>query len=211
MRAITIILLGLSFIPTSCNDAIDDSIDLNSNPIITQLDALPSELPDDLEIAALLYMKEEEKLARDVYDFLFSQFSLRVFDNISSSEQNHMNTIDALISKYQLDDPSVEIPGEFVNSDLQALYNDLILSGSSGIEEALQVGAAIEEIDIMDLRRELDSNVDNQDIILVFENLMKGSRNHLRSFVKNLDNRNLTYYPQFLSQEEYNAIINSSM
>jgi len=77
--------------------------------------------------------------------------------------------------------------------------------------EALKVGAAIEEIDIRDLENELNNNVDNEDIELLYENLEKGSRNHLRAFVRNLNNRGVTYIPQYLSVEEYQEIINGDM
>jgi hypothetical protein len=211
MKALSIIPLALLLITASCNESSEDEISINANPINLQIDALPVEALNEQENAALLFMKEEEKLARDVYDFLYKTYSIRVFDNISDSEQSHMDAVGSLIIKYSLDDPTGDdIPGKFVNTDLQALYDELVQTGSLGINEALSVGAAIEEIDIIDLQRELETNVDNQDITLVFENLMKGSRNHLRSFVKNLGNRNIIYQPQYLSQEEFDAIINST-
>ncbi len=71
---------------------------------------------------------------------------------------------------------------------------------------ALQVGAAIEEIDLVDIEAAL-LNIDNQDIRMVYDNLAKGSRNHLRSFVKNLEQQNVVYVPQYLSVTAYNAIV----
>ncbi len=87
----------------------------------------------------------------------------------------------------------------------------MTVAGQASEIAALQVGAAIEEIDILDIQTQLDDYVDNQDITLVYESLMKGSRNHLRSFVSNLANRGVTYIPQYMSQAAYDEIIGSAM
>ncbi|RUA34489.1 MAG: hypothetical protein DSY77_05065 [Bacteroidetes bacterium] len=174
--------------------------------------SLPLEPLNDAEKSSLLFMREEEKLARDVYDYLYLKWSLQIFDNISTSEQPHMDAILELLNRYELEDPAKQDEsGSFVNSDLQKLYTDLTKVGTTSIVDALKVGAAIEEIDILDLNNALDVDVDNQDITIVYENLMKGSRNHLRSFVKTLGNQGVIYQPQYLTKEEYDAIINSDM
>ncbi|XOV91095.1 MAG: DUF2202 domain-containing protein [Bacteroidota bacterium] len=207
MKAIFITLLG--FLATACNDSSEGIAPIEKqtfNPINT----LPVEPLNSGESEALIFMREEEKLARDVYVNLFNKWSIKSFDNISRSEQTHMDAVLSLIDKYGLDDPASEnIYGAFVNDDLQKLYDDLTNTGSLSVTDALRVGAAIEEIDIIDLQRELDTNVDNADITLVFENLMKGSRNHLRAFVNNLSMMGITYEPQYLSQEAYDTIINT--
>ena len=41
------------------------------------------------EIQDLVFIREEEKLARDVYDALRLRWGSRVFSNIESSEQTH--------------------------------------------------------------------------------------------------------------------------
>lgn len=202
-------LLGLLFLATACDEPSNEIITADDQSL-NQINMLPVESLNEGETDALLFMREEEKLARDVYVYLFNKWSIKSFENISSSEQSHMDAVLTLLDKYGLDDPANEnIYGKFVNTDLQKLYDDLVSTGGLSVEEALKVGAAIEEIDIMDLQRELDENVDNADITLVFENLMIGSRNHLRAFVGNLSNIGVTYVPQYLSQEEYDAIINT--
>jgi hypothetical protein len=176
------------------------------------LAALPMEPLSEAEIAGILYMREEEKLARDVYLVLFDQWGLTVFDNISSSEQTHMDAVYTLIERYDLEDPVTDgRVGAFTNATLKELYDTLVEQGAASVVEALRVGAAIEEIDILDLMRELEENVDNADVTLVYENLMKGSRNHLRAFVRNLSAQGVGYEPQYLSEEDYLAIINSAI
>lgn len=156
-------------------------------------------------------MREEEKLARDVYITLYNNWGVNIFTNISISEQTHMESILLLLNKYSLIDPVGSNPvGEFRNTLLQGLYTQLVAQGSISLLEAYKVGATIEDLDIFDLNTALIS-IDNQDIRLVYDMLTKGSRNHLRSFYKNILNVGGTYTPQYISQAEFDAIVNSPM
>lgn len=158
------------------------------------------------EAEGLVFMREEEKLARDVYLTLYDLWGVSVFDNIAGSEQTHMDALLTLLERYGLDDPAAGLGiGEFANSDLQALYNQLVAQGSQSLVEALRVGAAIEEIDILDLQ-EYMGETDNPDIQQVYQSLTKGSENHLRAFVSVLERQGESYQPQFLSQGAYEAL-----
>ena len=174
-----------------------------------QIDALPVEPLSDGELAALSFMREEEKLARDVYLYFHDLWGSQIFINISNSEQTHTDAVAHLIEKYGLTDPSLgKLEGEFVDPILLGLYDMLIAQGTPSLMDALLVGATIEDLDIYDLHRQM-IDVDNQDITLVFEMLLKGSRNHMRSFSSQLEGMNVVYTPVYISQEEYDSIINS--
>ncbi|MEN8173412.1 MAG: DUF2202 domain-containing protein [Chloroflexota bacterium] len=163
------------------------------------------------ETETLLFMREEEKLARDVYLAMYDQWELQIFQNISSSEQRHMDALEMLIDRYNLEDPVGPELGVFANQTLQDLYDQLVAQGSESLTEALKVGAAIEEIDILDLI-EGTAETDNEDIELVYNTLRRGSRNHLRSFVSTLESQTgEVYEAQFMSAEAYLVIINSPM
>ena len=160
------------------------------------------------EIEGILFMREEEKLARDVYLTLYEQWELSIFKNIASSEQTHMDAIKTLIDRYGLHDPAAgnEV-GKFTDATLQSLYADLVAAGSQSLTDALRVGAAIEEIDILDLEKFV-SLTDARDIQRVYESLTRGSRNHLRSFVATLEQQTgETYEPQYLDQVPYDNVI----
>ncbi|AFL94455.1 hypothetical protein containing ferritin domain 1 [Thermococcus cleftensis] len=175
---------------------------------VPNVSAMPyQELSQD-EIDAILYMREEEKLARDVYLVLYNKTGLPVFQNIAKSEQTHMDMVLSLIEKYNLTDPVEGMGvGEFKSTEMQNLYEELVSKGSVNEVEALKVGALIEEIDIKDLEEWL-KRTDNEDVKAVFESLMAGSENHLRAFTRLLENRyDVTYSPQVLSQEEYLSIV----
>jgi len=169
------------------------------------LDIPASDLSPE-EISALLFMREEEKLARDVYNALYVIWGQPTFTNIASSEQMHMAEIKLLLDRYNLANPALE-PGSFTDPNLQALYDQLVAQGSISLLEALKVGAAIEEIDILDLQERL-AQTDNADLQQVFNNLMLGSYNHLNAFVGVLSMQTgEVYQPQYLSADAYAAIV----
>jgi hypothetical protein len=163
------------------------------------------------EIAGLLKMREEEKLAHDVYQYLFDKWGLNSFENIASSEQTHMDEVKVVLDAYGLSDPAAgNAAGVFTDPELQKLYNDLTRQGSESLAAALKVGGAIEEIDILDLREQVKS-VTHADIQVVYQNLENGSDNHLRAFSGSLERQTgETYVPQYLTADDYQAIVSGS-
>jgi len=163
----------------------------------------------DPDVAAgVVYMREEEKLARDVYEALADQWGASIFSNIAASEQTHMDSVATLLTAYGLTDPAASTGrGEFTEPAIQQLYDELIALGSQSLIDALTVGAMIEDLDIVDLQ---DRATDVPDIAAVYDNLTKGSRDHLRSFVSQLEAQGATYTPTHLTQAEYDAIISSA-
>ena len=162
----------------------------------------------EAEAASLLFMREEEKLARDVYQLFFTLYADQTFYNIALSEDRHTSQIKVLIETYGLADPAAtNPPGIFANPVLQDLYNALTDRGRVSLTEALYVGGLIEEKDIIDIAKALEK-IDNKDIVTVYTNLMDGSKNHLRSFVARIEAIVGVYEPQLLSEEDFNAIVN---
>jgi hypothetical protein len=181
----------------------------SSASVATSPQAAVSAAPTADETAGLLYMYEEEKLARDIYNALYSIWGQATFQNIAASEQTHMDSVKVLLDRYGIASPSAEA-GTFNDPALQSLYNDLMNTGSTSLGDALKVGTTIEEVDIMDLQSRLEQTT-NADIQLVYTNLMNGSFNHLRNFVNVLER--LTgeiYKPQYLSADLYDTIISSA-
>ena len=175
----------------------------------TNLDALPISSLSDQETADLLYMREEEKLARDVYLAMADLWGARVFTNIADSEQKHMTAILSLLDRYGLDDPvgSNDV-GVFADPGLQDLYDSLIEQGSASLVDAFLVGAAIEDLDIADLGAAIAAT-DNEDIELVFGSLLAGSHNHMRAFSRQLERSGTAFVPTHMTVEDYEAIISS--
>ena len=159
------------------------------------------------EANTLKFMREEEKLARDVYLVMFTYWSSKTFINIAESEQTHMDAIKTLLDKYALPDPADSEIGVFNDTELQQLYDDLVDLGGNSMLDALMVGALIEEVDIEDLQTAIDQT-DKQDLERVYGNLMGGSKNHLRAFVSQIELiSGENYEAQHLSQEEVDAIL----
>jgi hypothetical protein len=147
------------------------------------------------EADTLTFMREEEKLARDVYLVMFTYWSSKTFTNIAESEQTHMDAINKLLDKYGIPDPADPEIGVFNNTELQHLYDHLVDQGGNSKLDALMAGALIEEVDIEDLQTAID-HTDKQDLERVYGNLKSGSENHLRAFVSQIE---------LLSGEEYVA------
>lgn len=176
----------------------------------TGITGIPASDLNDEEIAALLFMREEEKLARDVYNALYAVWGQPTFQNIAASEQMHMDEVKLLLDRYGLTDPALA-PGQFTDANLQALYDQLTAQGSVSLADALRAGAAIEEIDILDLQNRL-TQTDNADIQWVFNNLMNASYNHLKAFTGALTQQTgEVYQPQYLSADAYQGIIAGAM
>jgi len=192
-------ILSLNFI-TSCSkdDSTDDVNEPNTEAAISTADA-----------DGLIFMREEEKLARDAYLYMYQEWGQQIFNNISGSEQNHMDLLLKRVEQYNLTDNVSQDTGVFNNTDLQLLYNQLIAQGKDSLVAGLIVGATIEEVDIVDLEKYIAAT-SNEDLKCTYDVLLIGSRNHLRGFVKNMNNNNYSYTPQFLSQTDYDAIINGS-
>lgn len=160
-----------------------------------------------VEVEDILFMREEEKLARDVYLTFYQQWRTPVFANIARAERRHMSRMLDLIERYGLTDPVADDAiGVFVNPDLQALYDALVARGLERELAALQVGALIEEVDIEDIQDAIDRST-HSDVIRVYENLMRGSRNHLRGFVSQIERNGVSYVAQEISQEEVDLIL----
>lgn len=190
-----LLILSMGFV-TSCDN---DDDDVTPDPVLE----MTAEEQHDL-----LYMREEEKLARDVYSYMYTKYGLNVFKNIGKSEQRHMDKLLVIIDKYGFSDPVALSPevGQFSDADLQALYDALITKGDVSLEEALVVGATIEDVDIFDLDNAIDKT-SNADLLEAYANLNCGSRNHLRAFIGQLTDKGITYTPQYISQAQFDTTL----
>jgi hypothetical protein len=207
-------VLGAILVFSSCTDKITSTVD---NPVT---DALTSDLKsttlpvaciltgtiqdvpvsacvvtgtvNEAETAGLLFMREEEKMARDVYTYLYGKYKLPVFLNISKSENAHMSAVLRLITAFNITDNSTNDPGVYTNTRIAELYLQLIEMGNVSLIDALKVGVLIEQTDISDLQKEL-LPVENTSVKTVYTNLTAGSNAHLKAFVYNLKIQGVTY------------------
>lgn len=155
----------------------------------------------------LILMREEEKLAYDVYVTMYKKWNKKTFDNISDSEKTHMNAVLDLLTSYNLEDPITDnTVWVFTSENLQKLYNDLVAKGNKSLLDALIVAITIEDLDIYDLD-ELSLQTDKKDILTVYDNLNRGSRNHMRAFYKQLIKEWWEYEVQFITEDKYKEII----
>jgi len=201
----TIVVLVISF--TFLNGCSDNNDDIENENIENNDDSndLTNGILTETDKEALLFMLEEEKLARDTYTYLNNLWSINQFANITKSEQTHMDAIESLLTQNKIEYTILPV-GEYKNEDLQKLYNQFVIDGAIDKTNAFKIGATIEDLDIVDLQDSIDATT-NAAIISVFESLQCGSRNHLRSFVSGLEKVGGSYSPQFLTKAAYDTIV----
>jgi len=190
----------------------------------SEADILPTESEENLESATmpevtvgvltdeqeqmLLFIFEEEKMARDVYRTLYDKWGADFFDNIIQSEQKHKDAIEKLLVNYGISYTDEDITGAFADETIQSLYDSLVAAGEESLVAALDVGMFIEDFDIADLTESL-AHFSANDVTTVLGNLVKGSENHLRAFYNNqlTINQEYSYEPVYISLELYNDIL----
>jgi hypothetical protein len=181
----------------------------NADNLAGQLSTYPLSALSTAEADSLAFMREEEQLAHDVYAASATLWGTPVFANISASEATHSAAVKALLDRYELADPLAGLAnGTFKSPAFQTLYATLVATSRTSLVEALKVGAQIEELDMRDITVQ-KVGIDNADILMVYDNLLRGSRNHLRAFMKVLVQQGGSYVPQYISQAEFDAIVNS--
>jgi len=188
------ILAGIIALTISCSDETT-----NKDQLVT----LTQQEKEDL-----LFLREEEKLARDVYLFSFDIYEDGIFNNIASSEQQHMDAVLTLLNKYGLSDPASSELGVFKDQVLQDIYDQLTTASKESLLNALTVGVTIEDLDINDISI-FESGTTKADLLNVYDMLKCGSGNHLRSYSNRLNLLGHDYSPEYISLEAYNAIISS--
>lgn len=180
----------------------------------------------------LVFMCEEEKLARDVYITLGTKHpESTIFGRIDDSEEKHKCAVADMLEKYGITNPSTNdnvgvFTGEAYGWYFTEKYNALVNRGSTSVLDALYVGAFIEELDMLDINQcpkvivETDNGIndvsecgkvytDNPDIQRLYGSLLDGSQNHLRAYVGNIEKQTGegSYTAQVLAQEQVDTIL----
>ncbi len=204
MKKITYLLFALLFgvpgllVSSGCSSDNDDTTIEEATPALTKE-----------ERTDLLFLREEEKLARDVYLYAYDKYQLKISNNISQSEQRHMDEVLTLLEKYDIPDPASNDRGVFSDQVLQKLYDDLTARVDSSKLDALIVGMIIEDLDLNDIE-DFKSRTSKEDLLAVYNFLACGSRNHLRAYYGQLLQNSGAYIPQYITQEQFDEIINSN-
>lgn len=159
------------------------------------------------EMNGLLYMSDEEKLAGDVYDAFYRRWNLLTFSHIESEERDHEGYLRTFLRRCGMDHPNKGI-GEFNNTSTQKLYVKLVQKGNSTLENALEAGSMIEELDISDLEKYM-AQTEKVDLRGTYQILLNGSENHLRIYVSTLKRHGFVHVPIYLNQTRYTEIMRS--
>lgn len=183
------------------------------------------------EATHLAFMREEEKLARDVYITFHEMYpDSGAFGKIDDSEQRHTDAVAALLNRYGIEDPSTnDGVGAYTGGEwgwyFTEKYEQLVELGSQSLLDAMYIGALIEELDMHDLIFcpqiivETDNGVgemecgqvysDEKPVLMLYQTLLNGSANHLKAYVYNIEQiiGEGNYKAQVLTQEEVDGIL----
>ncbi len=159
------------------------------------------------------YMGNEERLAYDVYNKLYSEWGTKQFTNIATkSEYKHITAVQKLVQKYKMSDDTnftnIDLPalgyintpiedmkaGTYDIAKIQNLYDALVAKGLNSEIDALKVGCMVEVTDIDDLDKYLKMAQDSNatDVEEVFNFLRDGSYNHYWAFNKGLTKKGIS-------------------
>lgn len=190
---------------TACGGGGDAAPPINTTPTPNPTPN-PTTTLDTTEAAGLQYMREEEKLAHDFYVAMYARWGVNVFNNIAASETSHTQAVLDLLTAFGIADLGANQPaGVFVDTTLQALYDNLMTQGNTSLIEALKAACLIEETDIKDLRDRI-ALTDESNIASVYNSLLCGSARHLAAFDQQLRSRGESYAATVITQLEWDAI-----
>lgn len=166
----------------------------------SQIDQLSITEVDDLN-----FLYEEERLAYDIYTELSDKWELSIFENIAKSENMHFQHLLVIYEKYGLRVPK-SANGFYNYPELNLMYDRFFEGGMMTLESSLRLAGNFEEYDIADIERFL-KHTQNVDLILVYNSLLEGSKNHLRAIHRNLKKHGFDYESVFLEEEKFQQIL----
>ena len=164
---------------------------------------------------SLAYMGNEERLAHDIYTVLYNYHNdegtqINQLANIPKSEQKHVEIVQSVIQRYDLNISEILIVENPVRDQnvlfgdmpvgvydipaIQELYDSLYDKGIASKQAALEVGCMVEVLDVNDLDQAISQAKESNatDVVAAFNILRDGSYNHYWAFDKGLKNMGIT-------------------
>jgi hypothetical protein len=184
------------------------------------------------EVIHLVFLREAEKLERDVFTILSSMYpDSQLFGRIDDIEQGHADVMKYLLKQYGVKDPNVNdnlgvFTGELYGNFFSSTYRYLVGLGSLSELDAFYVSAYIEETNLLDIMQcpdaivSQDNGIDdvsqcgmgythNVEIINVYHALIEGSKSDLRAYVQAIESviGEGAYKAQAMSQQQLDEIL----
>jgi hypothetical protein len=133
--------------------------------------------------AQLTEMREEERVARDLYTQLGRSSGEAIFTRIAAAEQRHLDAVERLMSSQGMDpDAAGTTVGRYAVPDLQSAYNRWLAAGRASDQAAYKVGVELEKQDIAELKAlRVASGTTGARVV---QALRTGSEHHLAAFTK---------------------------
>lgn len=183
LAAVGAITLGSAAVAAAAGDSLGTGTGTGTGAAATRTASA-----DPTLTATLTFGREEERLARDVYQLFSDTYGQAApFSMIVRSEQQHYDAMGRLLAAYGIADPSSGRPaGSYADPALQALYDQWKAQGLTSQTEAAKVGVALEQRDIADLEKAIATTT-QADVKQVLTRLLEASKHHLAAFTDAAD------------------------
>lgn len=171
----------------------------------------PSATPSPDEQETLRFLLEQRRLVRDIYRHLHGAWEIPAFADLAGAEQRGIGELQRLHRQLRLRHlPADGEPGIFADPALGQLYRRLLTQGLFDIREALELGALIEEMSIIDLRDAIDESRSHR-LDQIYIALLGNAYAHLRAIHRQLARSGVDYQPRLLPREGLEAILNNAL
>lgn len=194
----------LAVLKVAQEDGVSSFVTPNICPVLNVTDPLTAD-----EIEFLFAMREDEKMAKDLYTAFGAQYPTAVqFSRIATAEATHVAAIETMLTYYEVSFPALTPAGVFADAEKQAQYDAFLAQGTT-IQGAFEVMALLEEENIAAYKA-VEATATNANIKLILANMVRASSNHLKAAVRQLTILGITYTPTHLDQATFDEVISSA-
>lgn len=183
-------LVAVAMIFAGCSK---DELD---TPFYTADNGVSKEL-SSLEKAGLLNLLESEKMQKDVYEWIYSQYPSEVFADMAFQDGQAMELLSIKVDKYGLENPiHGKLPGEFTDVNVQNEYNDFVRTTVGNLEAMIEQARCMEEAFITKVQEQESLLSGNADIRIIYQDLITTSSMQMNSLADNKDGLIHLYAPK---------------
>jgi len=161
------------------------------------------------EVNSVFFTLEGQKLQRDYQAGMAELWDNAVFREASENASLRMEAVALLLPRFGLAPPS-DVRGVFRDPHLAELYAQFSEYGSASEAGAIEMGAELSELNILDLQTHLDAAT-KEDMRLVYWHVLEASGVQLWASARAVERfGGASYEPRFLSALSFGQIMDSA-
>ena len=169
------VLLAVAVVFAGC------SKDETDTPIRTTTNG-DSKALSNFEKDGLVRLLETQKMHRDVYTWMNSQFPSSVFAGLASDDGNYMDRLSQMVDRYGITNPTLDkLPGEFEDVGVQNQYNEFVRLTAGDLEAMVENAKVMDQEMICTVQEQQLNLCGNDDLRQIYGNLIQQSKNQLQA------------------------------